>query len=36
MLEPFCSFLREQSKAENTVKAYCLAVSGYMRWYEDI
>ncbi len=35
MLEPFCSFLREQSKAENTVKAYCLAVSGYMRWYAD-
>ena len=35
MLEPFCSFLREQGKAENTVKAYCLAVSGYMRWYAD-
>ena len=36
MLERFCCFLREQGKAENTVKAYCLAVSGYMRWYEDI
>ena len=32
----FAAFLRKQGKAKNTVKAYCLAVCGYMRWYEDI
>lgn len=35
MLEQFCSFLREQGKAENTVESYRLAVDGYIKWYES-
>lgn len=35
MLEQFCSFLREQDKAENTVESYRLAVDGYIKWYES-
>ena len=35
MLEKFQAYLREEGKSENTVKAYCQAMRGYLRWYEE-
>lgn len=35
MLKGFCSFLSEQGKAENTVKAYRQATLDYLNWYEE-
>ncbi len=31
----FKKFLEENGKSENTVKTYCLAVRGYLNWYEE-
>lgn len=35
MLDEFCEYLRQQGKAENTIKAYRQGMKEYMRWHEE-
>ena len=35
MLEKFNAYLHAEGKSENTVKAYCQTMQGYLRWYEE-
>ena len=35
MLEKFKAYLHAEGKSENTVKAYCQTMQGYLRWYEE-